>query len=66
MRCRKIFWGVLWTRAAGCALWTRAVGDKQGLSSKKTAWGLLGGVPSSRGLVVPAVGAEVGEKFFKA
>lgn len=52
------FWGVLWTRAAGGVLCV--------LSSKKTAWGLLGGVPSSRGLVVPAVGAEVGEKFFKA
>lgn len=52
MRCREIFWGVLWTRAAGGVL--------LGLGSKKTAWGLLGGVPSSRGLVFPAVGAEVG------
>lgn len=63
MCCRKIFWDVLWARAAGGVLLGVCCA---GLGSKKTAWGLLGGVPSSRGLVAPAVGAEVIKKFFKA
>lgn len=54
---QEIFWGVLWAHAAGVCC---------GVKQQKDRVGFLGGVPSSRGLVVPAVGAEVGEKIFKA